>query len=122
MSDFDPVALFFIAHESLGTLLWLLLGLAALLLAGIVASALKLQRAGRPPTRPVIAALVLGLAATAAAVFAVPGWTLAGPGALGAAIDYAIAALFALVPGATVGALIFMLAARRCAKRGAAAA
>jgi hypothetical protein len=119
MSDFDPVTLFFIASESFGAWLWLLLGLAIALLAGIVASALMLRRAGRPPTRPVIAALVVGAVATLAATFAVPGWTLAEPGALAAAIDYLFAILFALVPGATIGALIFMLAANRCARRGA---
>ena len=48
MSDFDPVTLFFIASESFGAWLWLLLGLAIALLAGIVASALMLRRAGRP--------------------------------------------------------------------------
>ena len=122
MSDFDPVTLFFIAYESFGALLWVLLGLAAVLLVGIVISALKLRRAGRPATRPVIAALVVGAVATVAATFAVPGWTLAGPGALAAAIDYGFAALFALVPGAIVGAVIFMLAANRCARRGAIAA
>jgi len=35
MSDFDPVTLFFIASESFGAWLWLLLGLAIALLAGI---------------------------------------------------------------------------------------
>jgi hypothetical protein len=122
MSDFDPVTLFFIAYESLGALLWVLLGLAAVLLAGIVISAVTLRRAGRPATRPIVAALVVGAVATAAATFAVPGWTLAGPGALATAIDYGFAALFALVPGAIVGAVIFMLAANRCARRGAIAA
>lgn len=122
MSDFDPVTLFFIAYESFGALLWVLLGLAAVLLAGIVISAVKLRRAGRPATRPLVAALVVGAVATAAATFAVPGWTLAEPGALAAAIDYLFAILFALVPGAIVGAVIFMLAANRCARRGAVAA
>lgn len=122
MSDFDPVTLFFIARESLGVWLWLLLGLAVVLLAGIAGGVLKLRRAGRPATRPLMAALIVGAVATLAATFAVPGWTLAGPGALGSAIDYAFAILFALVPGASIGALVFMLAASRCARRGAMAA
>jgi uncharacterized membrane protein len=122
MSDFDPVTLFFILHESIGIWLWLLLGLAGVLLAGIAVSALKLRRAGRPATRPVVAALIVGAIATVAATFAVPGWTLADPGALGPAVDYAFAILFALVPGVIVGAFIFMLAADRCVRRGAVAA
>ncbi len=122
MSDFDPVTLYFIVHESFGVWLWLLLGLAVILLIGIAGGVLKLRRAGRPATRPVMAALIVGAIATLAAMFAVPGWTLAGPGALGAAIDYVSAVLFALVPGAIVGALVFMLAASRCARRGVVAA
>lgn len=122
MSDFDPVTLFHILHESVGVLLWLVLGAAVLLLLGIVMSVMRLRRAGRPATRPVMAALIVGALATLAATFAVPGWTLAAPGSLGPAIDYAFVILVALVPGALVGALVFVLAAKRCASRGAAAA
>ena len=119
MSDFDPVTLFFILHESVGGWLWLLLALAGVLLVGIAGGVLKLRRASRPATRPVMAALIVGSLATLAATFAVPGWTLADLGALAAAIDYLFAILLALVPGAIAGALIFMLAANRCARRGA---
>jgi hypothetical protein len=122
MSDFDPVTLFFILHESVGGWLWLLLALAGVLLAGIAGGVLKLRRASRPATRPVMAALIVGSLATLAATFAVPGWTLADAGALAAAVDYLFAILLALVPGAIAGALIFMLAANRCARRGAMAA
>lgn len=121
MSDFNPETLFFILYESIGVWLWLLLGLAVVLLAGIVMSALKLHRAGRSMKRPFLAALIAGLVVAVAATFAVPVWTLADVGALGAVIDYAFAFLLALVPGAIVAAFIFMLAARRCASRGAAA-
>jgi hypothetical protein len=121
MSDFDPVAIFFILHESMGVWLWLLLGAAVVLLAGIVMSARRLRRAGRSAMRPVVAASVIGLIVAVAATFAVPVWTLADPGALSAAIDYIVAFLFALVPAAFVAALVFMLAARFCAVRGTAA-
>jgi FtsH-binding integral membrane protein len=118
MSEFDPVTLFFILFESMGVWLWQLLGLALVLLVGIVASAAKLHRAQRPMRLPIIGALLVGLIVAVAATFAVPLWTHAGPGALGAAVDYAFAFLFALVPGAIAGSLIFMLAAARCARRG----
>jgi hypothetical protein len=120
MSDFNPETLFYILHESIGVWLWLLLGLAAVLLVGIVISALKLSRAGGSMKRPLLAALIAGLVVALAATFVVPVWTLADVGALGAAIDHAFAFLIALVPGAIVAALIFMLAARRCASRDAA--
>lgn len=121
MSDFNPVSLFFILYESMGVWLWLLLGLALVLLVGIVMSVLRLYRAGRPMTRPIVAAVIVGLIVAMAATFTVPVWTLADIGVLDAAVDYAFAFLFALVPGAIVAALIFMLAARRCAGRAAAA-
>jgi hypothetical protein len=120
MSDFDPVAIFFILHESMGVWLWLLLGAALVLLAGMVLSVLRLRRAGRSAMRPVVAASVVGLIVAVAATFAVPAWTLADAGALSAAIDYVVAFLFALVPAAFVAGLVFMLAARLCAARGTA--
>lgn len=121
MSDFNPITLFFILYESVGVWLWLLLGLALVLFIGIVMSALKLYRADRPMKRPILAALIAGLIVAVAATFAVPGWTLADVGALSAVIDYAFAFLFALVPGVIVAALLFILAARRCVSRNAAA-
>lgn len=121
MSDFNPVALFFILYESAGAWFWPLLGLALVLAAGVIVSAWRLRRAGRPMKRPIAAALIIGLVAAAAATFAVPGWTLADVGALGAAVDYAFALLIALAPAAVVAALAFMLAAHRCARRKAAA-
>ena len=117
MSDFNPETLFFILYESIGVWLWLLLGLAFVLLVGIIMSALKLYRAGGSMKRPVLMALIAGLVVAVAATFSVPVWTLADAGALGAAVDYAFAFLLALVPGAIVAALIFMLVARRCARR-----
>ncbi len=111
MSDFDPVTLFFILYEGVGAWLWLLLGVALALLFGIVVGALKLHRAGKSMQGPMIAALGAGLAAAVAATFVVPAWTLADPGALDAAIDYAVALSFALIPGAAVAAIVFMLCA-----------
>lgn len=117
MSDFDPTTVFFILHGTMGVWLWALLGLALVLLAGIVVSVLKLYRAGRAMKRPIIAALIAGSLVTVAAIFAVPGWTLADLGALSAAADYVFAFLLAAVPGAIIAALVFMLAARYCANR-----
>lgn len=117
MNDFDPVTLFSILHEGMGLWLWLLLGIALVLLAGIVASWLTLRRAGRPARRPITAALVVGLIAAVALTFVAPAWTLTGPAALSAAIDYVFAFLLALAPAAAIAALVFMLAARRCASR-----
>lgn len=62
-------------------------------------------------------ALIIGLIATVAATFVVPTWTLTDVGALSGTLDYALAFVFALVPGAAVAALVFMLGARRCASR-----
>ena len=121
MSDFDPVSLFFILYESMGVWLWLLFGLALVLPVGIVMRALKLYRAGQSMRRPAIMALTIGLIVAVAVTFAVPAWTLTDIGALGATVDYAFALLFALVPGTFIAALAFVLAARRCASRNAAA-
>lgn len=121
MSDFNPVTLFFILHETFGAWLWLMLGLALVLAAGIAVSVMRLRRAGRPPLRPMTAALVIGTVATAlATAFIVPRWTLTDIGAFGAAIDYLVAVLLALIPAAVVASLVFMMAARRCASRHAA--
>jgi hypothetical protein len=113
MSDFNPVTLFYILHESLGSWLWVLLALAFVLLAGIVSGFVKLRRAGRTVARPMLAAIAVGLIAAAVFTFAVPIWTLADTGALGAPVDYVIAFVLALIPGAVVASLVFMLAARR---------
>lgn len=120
MGDFNLVTLFFILYESMGLWLWGLLGLALVLLIGIVVSALKLYRAGRAIKRPVVTALIAGLIVAVVTTFAVPVWTLADVGALGTAVDYAFAFLFASIPGAIVAALIFILAAHHCASRNAA--
>lgn len=104
----------------MGAWLWFLLALAAMLLLGIVVSTLKLRRAGRSAKRPIVVALVVGLIVVVMATFAVPGWTLADIGALSAAVDYDSAFLFALVPGAIIGAMIFVLTAIRCATQKAA--
>ena len=121
MSDFDPVTIFYILYESMGIWLWVLMGLALALILGVISGFMKLRRAGRSASRSLAAAVVVGLIAAAALTFAVPLWTLADPSALSAPIDYAVAFLFALVPGATVASLVFMLAARRCAARAAVA-
>lgn len=117
MSDFNPVTLFYILHESLGSWLWGLLALAFVLLAGIVSSFVKLRRTRQTASRPMLAAIMAGLITAAALTFAVPICTMADPSALSAPIDYAIAFAFALVPGAMAASLVFMLAAHRCTAR-----
>ena len=113
MSDFDPVTIFYILYESMGAWLWVLMGLALVLLLGVISSFMKLRRAGRPALRSIGAALAVGLIAAAVLTLAVPIWTLADPSSLSAPIDYAVAFVLALVPGAVVAVLFFMLAASR---------
>lgn len=122
MSDFNPVTLFFILYESLGPWLWVLLGLAIVLLAGIVSSFLRLRRSGGSASRSMLGAIIAGLITAAALTFVVPIWTLADPSALNGPIDYAVAFIFALVPGVLIGSLVFILSARLCGSRGAPAA
>lgn len=117
MSDLDPVALFFIARESLGGWLWPLIGVGVLLLAGILAGVVHLRRAGRPMRRLLLAAAVAGALATVAALLALPAWTGADLAAFAGPVDYAIAVLMALVPGVAVAAFVFTLAAFRCRAR-----
>jgi len=118
MSDFNPVTLFFILSESLGSFLWLLLGAAALLLCGIVFGLIRLRRAGRPAKRPLMAAAIVGTVATIVFTFLMPRWTLTDTGAFASALDVAIAVLLALVPGVMIAALVFTMASLRCASRG----
>lgn len=117
MSEFNPVTLFFILREGMGIWLWLLMALAAVLLAGIVLGFLRLRRAGQPAKRPLLAALAAALAVATVFTFLVPMWSMSGPGALGAPVDYLFAFLIALVPGGIAGAAVFFLAATRCAGR-----
>lgn len=117
MSDFNPITLFFILYESMGNWLWALIALSLVLLVGIVVSSTKLRKALKPAKRPLAAAIVAGLAVTAIFTFLIPVWTLAGPGALVAPVDYAAAILLALVPGTSAGAFVFFLAASKCAAR-----
>ena len=117
MSDFNPVTLFFILSEGMGGWLWLLLAVALALLGGIVFGASRLRHAGRPAKRPLTAAAIVGAAATVIFAFLMPAWTLVGTDAFASGIDYAIAVLLALVPGAMVAALVFTMASLRCASR-----
>lgn len=117
MSDFNPVTLFFILSESMGVWLWLLVAAGLLLLAGIVFGLSRLRRAGRSARRPLTAAAIVGLVATAVLTFLMPAWTLAGTDAFASGLDIAIAVLLALVPGAMLAALVFTLASLRCASR-----
>ncbi|TWG55325.1 hypothetical protein [Aminobacter sp. J44] len=114
MADFNPVTLYFILYESMGVWLFILAGVAILLLVGVIMMTLRLGRTGRPAKRPAMAAIAAALVVTVVFFFLVPGWTLAGIGALSGVVDYAFAALLALVPGVAAGAIVFMLAARRC--------
>lgn len=113
MSDFNPVTLFFILSESMRIWLWALVALALLLLAGIAVGIVRLRRTGRPARRALTAGLLTGLATTVVFTFLVPVWTLAGPGVLGAPVDFLFAVLLALVPGAAVGSAVFAGAALR---------
>ncbi|MBX3553102.1 MAG: hypothetical protein KF697_11655 [Pseudolabrys sp.] len=122
MSDFDPTSLFYILYESMGVWLWFLLGLAAVLLFGMIVSARRLMRVGGSLKRPLFAALAVSVVVALLLSFAVPLWTLASPAALSSGIDYLFAFLFALVPGVIVGAVAFMFASRMCSARHAGAA
>ena len=117
MSDFNPVTLFFILREGLGAWLWLLAALALVLLAGIVFGFSRLRRAGRPARRPLMAATIMGVVATAVFTYLAPTWTLADAGAFASGIDVAIAVLLALIPGLAVASLVFTMASLRCASR-----
>jgi hypothetical protein len=114
MSTFDPVTLFFILYETFGVWLWVLLVTALALLAGIISAFVKLRRARCPVAPPIWMAVAAGVVAAMGFTFAVPIWSFADPGALSGLVDYLIAFSIALVPGAIVAALVFMLAARRC--------
>ena len=117
MSDFDLTTIYFILAESMGMWLWALAGLAVVLGIGIIAGIMRLRTAGRPAKRPATAALIAGGVATAIFIFLVPVWTSTSAGALAAPVDYLFAVLIALVPGSMVGALVFFLAANRCAAK-----
>lgn len=117
MTDFDPIALYAILAESMGVWLWVLIAIAAVLLAGMVTGALRLRASTAGWRRPLLAALIGGLVATALAFWFVPAWSLADHGALAAPIDYLAALAIALVPGAMAAALLFSLASRLCARR-----
>lgn len=107
MSDFDLTTIYFILAESMGGWLWVLVALALLLLAAILAGIMKLRSTGAPGRRPLVTALLTGLATTVVFTFLVPVWTLAGPGALAAPIDVLFAVLIALIPGSVVAAAVF---------------
>ncbi len=112
MSDFNPVTLYFILAESLGAWLWALVALAVVLLAGLVGAVVRLRRTRAGAGRPLALGLGLALLASAGLTFAVPLWSQAGPGALNGPVDLAMAFALALIPGAVLGALAFMLSAR----------
>ncbi|MBD9373643.1 DUF5368 family protein [Rhizobium sp. ARZ01] len=119
MEDFNPVTLYFILHETIGSWLWPLVVFAATLVVGILVGTIRLRRAGRSPKRPVMAALAGGTLATAVALLLTPGWTLADFGSLTGPIDYLLTLLLALVPGAIVGAVLLLAALNRCAAKAA---
>ncbi|MFC5385824.1 DUF5368 family protein [Aquamicrobium segne] len=111
MSDFDLTTIYFILAESMGGWLWGLVVLALVLVAAIVAGILRLRKNGMSARRPLMTALLAGLATTVVFTFLVPIWTLAGAGALAAPIDVLFAALLALVPGGVVGSAVFAIMA-----------
>jgi hypothetical protein len=114
MSTFDPVTIFYILYETMGAWLWVLLATALALLAGILSAVVKFRRARCPAARPLWIAVAVGLIAAVGLTFAVPIWSLADPGALSGLVDYVVAFSIALVPGAIVAALVFIVVARRC--------
>lgn len=122
MSDFDLTTIYFILSESMGGWLWGLVALSLLLLAAIVAGIMRLRKNGTPARRPLVTALLTGLATTVVFTFLVPIWTLAGVDALSAPIDILFAALFALVPGGVVGSAVFAIMAFASNRRVAAIA
>lgn len=121
MEDFNPVTIFSLLQESLGPWLWGLLLIALALAVGVVSGTMRLRSARRSPKRPIVAAIVTGIVATAIFFMLVPRWTMATHDALNGPVDYIAAILTALVPGGAVAALVFSMASRRCASRAAAA-
>lgn len=119
MNDFNPVTLFFILFESMGVWLWALVALALVLLVAIALGVIRLRKVGRSAKRPLMAALVIGVAATAIFTALVPFWTQTSPDSFVAPVDYFFAGFLALVPGGIAGAIVFFLTASRCAARGA---
>lgn len=116
MSDFHPVALYFIASETLGLWFWPLIVLTLLIVLGVIIGAVRLRLAERPARNSVRFALVSGLIVTAIAWFMVPGWSLADRAAYNGALDVAASILLALVPGVLAGGAAFWLASRRASK------
>lgn len=117
MEDFNPVTMFAIMQESLGSWLWAFVVIALVLIVGVASGFFKLRSVRGPFKRPFLAALIAGIITTAIFFMLVPGWTLASFGALGSTVDYIIATLLALIPGGAVAALVFSIASRRCTGR-----
>ena len=72
MADFNPVTLYFILDESMGVWLFILAGVAILLLVGVIMMTLRLGRTGRPAKRPAMAAIAAALVVTVVFFLAKP--------------------------------------------------
>ncbi|MGE4369524.1 MAG: hypothetical protein AB7E12_07575 [Burkholderiaceae bacterium] len=113
MSDFNPVSVFYIAWETLAAWFWPLLVAGVALFIGVMLGLRRLRKARRSATRPVVVALLWGLAATALGTLALPYLTHAPVGVLASLVDFLVAFLLALVLGAAVFAVAFTVAAHR---------
>ena len=117
MEDLNPITLFAIMQESLDGWFWPFTLVSLAVLAAALSGLLKLRNAKRSARKPLLAALVMGGAATALAFALAPGWSHARIAAFNGAIDYLGAFALALVPGSLVAGVIFSIASRRCATR-----
>lgn len=116
MSDFDPVSLFYIALKSLNIWFWPVVVVAVLLLLGVITGFRKLRKYGKSAGRPLFTSLIAGLLATGVGVATLPSLTGASLSDLSGAIDYILVFVMALGVGLAVFALVFSVAARRCAR------
>lgn len=116
MSDFHPVALYFIASETLGLWFWPLIVLTLLIVLGIIVGAVRLRLAERPARGSVRFALGSGLIVTAIAWYLVPIWSLADRGSYNGVLDVVASIMVALIPGVLAGGAVFWLAARRASR------
>ncbi len=106
MSDLNPIVLFSILSEFLGTLLWPFI--VAALIAGlvVVVAAIRLHRRGRLG-HAAIAGLMAWVIVSGALVLFLPAWTLAGLDAFASPLDVFLGFLMALIPGSLAGVLVF---------------
>lgn len=118
MSDFDPIALYFIAQATLGAWFWPLVVLMILLVLGTLSGWRALRRAQRSAKRPLVASVMVWLIATIAVTLALPWWTGAAVSSYNSVLDVFLAVILAAAISFTLAMLVFSLAARKCAASG----